>query len=260
MSYQTIIFEKKEGVGLITMNLPKSMNALEQALLDDLTRVTREIEGDESVKAVILTGTGKAFCAGGDIRRFIQGFTATSALDYLQSIHVFSASWSRLKVPTIAAVNGVAAGAGLTLSILCDLIIAAESAKFSASFINIGLIPDLGLAYYLPRIVGLIRAKDIMYTGRMLESGEARDIGLVTRLVPDDKLAEESFSQALKFAKGPSFGLRATKNITNSGLSLDIAAHLNLEAHLQSMCFQTEDAAEAVRAFLEKRKPSFKGK
>jgi len=259
MGYETIIFEKQDGVAKITLNRPKTLNALEDKMIAELAQVTKELAQDD-VKVVVLTGSGKAFCAGGDLNRFLKGFTLISGVDYVKEIHPWVQDWINLNKPTIAAVNGYAAGAGLSVMLMCDIAIATENAKFSSAFVNMGLIPDLAATYYLPRVVGVQRAKELLYTGRQIESEEAYAMGMVSRVVPADSLDETVMEMAKKLAKGASFAIRGTKKMVNMGLDMDLNALLELEAYMQGMCFATEDSKEAVNAFLAKRKPIFQGK
>jgi len=260
MAYETIVYEKREGVAKITLNRPKTMNALERKLLDELSQATKAVAQDDEVKAVIITGSGKAFCAGGDLNRFIEGFNLISGVDYVKAIHPWVLEWINLNKPTIAAVNGYATGAGLSLMLLCDISLASENAKFSSAFVNMGLIPDLAATYYLPRVVGVQRAKELFFTGRQVDSAEAYTIGLVNRVVPNEKLDEEAMALAARMSKGASFAIRSTKKMVNLGLDLDLNSLLEAEANIQGLCFGTEDCTEAVNAFLAKRNPIFKGK
>lgn len=259
MTYEAIVLEKKDSVAWVTINQPNAMNCLVKEVLDELSLATAELAEDESVKAIVLTGAGKAFCAGGDINRFKQGFGFLSGMDYVDGVHRFLKDWMNLKKPVIAMVNGPAMGAGMSLALACDIIIASEEAKFGASFISMGLIPDVGAAYFLPRIVGINKAKEILFTGKILDCEEALEVGIVNRIVPSANLAEEVAALTARLAKGPGFAISCTKRILNSSQDLDFSSLLILESTLQSMCFQTEDSNEAVKAFFEKRRPEFKG-
>ena len=168
--------------------------------------------------------------------------------------------WVNLKKPTIAAVNSPAVGAGLSIVLMCDISIASEQAKFGSAFINMGLIPDLAGAYFLPRAVGPQKAKELLMTGRMVDAKEALEIGLVNRVVSHDHLQDEVFELAKKLAQGPTFAIRNTKRMVNMSLDMDFADLLELESVIQSICFLSEDSKEAVDAFLNKRRPIFKGK
>jgi 2-(1,2-epoxy-1,2-dihydrophenyl)acetyl-CoA isomerase len=260
MDYKNINVEKKENVALITMNRADSMNCLEQGLVEELYAATDDIAGDDNVRCVIITGTGKAFCAGGDIRRFSKGFHMAEAVEYVKSIHPWAMKWINLNKPTIAAVNGHAVGAGLSLSLMCDMSIASDRAVFTSAFIKMGLVPDLAATYFLPRAVGIQRAREIFLTGRQVKSDEAAAMGLVNRVVPHDSLMEEALRLAASLTELPAYALISTKRMANSALDMDLGSLLEMEAQLQGICFMTGDSSEAVKAFLEKRKPRFEGK
>lgn len=260
MSYTSILYEKREGVAIVTLNEPEQMNSLVQTMFDDLAVVTREIAADDEVKVVVITGAGRAFCAGGDINRFKEGFDNVTGIAYVDAIHPWCLDWINIKKPTIAMVNGAAVGAGMSLSLLCDMSIASDRAKLGSAFINMGLIPDVAAAYYLPRAVGVQKAKELLFTGRVVDAQEALSIGLVNQVVPHEKLEEEVMKLAKKLAAGPSFAIGNTKRMVNMGLDIDISALLKLEAYVQSACMNTEDAKEAVDAFLAKRPAEFKGR
>lgn len=260
MEYSAIEYKKENGVATITICRPESMNCLVQAVLDELAAVTKEIAADAEVKAVILTGKGRAFCAGGDLNRFVEGFTPQSAIEYVDLLHPWCMDWINLKKPTIAAVNGAAVGAGMSIALMCDITIASEQAKLGSAFLNMGLIPDLSATYFLPRMVGVHRAKELMLTGRTFGAEEALQMGVVDRVVPQDALLDEARKLAAAFAAGPTYAIASTKRMLNASMDLDLNSLLNLESILQSTCFMTDDSKEAVNAFLEKRKPVFTGK
>jgi len=260
MEYKAILVEKREGVAVVTINQPKTMNALTQPVLDDLMAASADISGDDEVKVVVLTGTGRAFCAGGDINRFMEGFTQNSGIDYIDGIHTCIRSWANMKKPVIAAVNGAAAGAGLGIMLLCDISIMSEDAKVSCAFINMGLIPDCGVAYFLPRMIGMQRAKELIFTGKVLKAGDAYQLGLTSKVVPADELMEKTMELAKQLAKGPSYALRMSKRMLGMSLDMPFDDLLRLESMLQADCFMTEDSKEAASAFMEKRPPKFNGR
>lgn len=259
-NYQAIKVERKGKVAVVTINQPQVLNALVQQVFDDLAMAAVELAQDDSVKAVVLTGAGRAFCAGGDLNRFMEGFTPIGGMDYVEAIHPFVKNWINMKKPTIAAVNGPATGAGMSLMLMCDLSIAADNAKIGCAFVNMGLIPDCSLAYFLPRAVGVQKAKELIFTGRLVKADEAERIGLVNQVVPAGKLMDEAMHLADTLANGPAYAIRMCKKMVNMGLDMNLDSLLSLEAIVQSGCFMTEDSAEAVDAFLNKRKPVFKGR
>jgi len=260
MAYTAIQYEVTEGVALVTLNQPANMNALTQVMADDLMAVLQEVEEDPQVKVVVFTGTGRAFCAGGDINRMREGFDQVSALDYMDSMLRIAKKWNELKKPTIAAVNGAAAGAGLSLVLLSDISIVVSTAKLSCAFINMGLAPDFAMAYYLPRLVGPQRAKELIYTGRIFMPDEALQMGLINRVVEPEALMEETMALAKKLAKGPTYAMRLAKRMLQVSMESDFHTLLDVEGLIQSSAFMSEDSKEAVSAFLDKRKPTFQGK
>ncbi|MDW7729732.1 MAG: enoyl-CoA hydratase [Bacillota bacterium] len=258
--YETIVYEKKEGVALIRLNRPEMMNALEAAMASDLVDAVRDAAGDLNVGAVVLTGTDKVFSSGGDLSKLMQGFELLEGRQWLKEGYGQLLELARIKKPVIAAVNGYAVGAGFSLALMCDLIYAAESAKFGMAFIKVGAIPDCGALYYLPRLVGLQKAKELVFRGSNINAAEAKRIGIVNEIMTDDELVPEVMKVAKNLAEGPSVALAQAKEILNASSSLSLEAVMEMEIYAQSFCFQTEDHKEGVIAFLEKRKPVFKGK
>ena len=259
MGYDAIKYEKSNGIAKVSFNQPKTMNCLVQQCIDELGAITKEIAADPEIKAVILTGEGKAFCAGGDLNRFMDGFDKISGVYYVDAIHEWVRNWVNLKVPTIAAVNGAAVGAGLSIALLCDIIIASENALFGSAFINMGLIPDLGAAYFMQRAVGVHKAMELMLTGRNVKADEAVSIGLANYKVSAEELMSEAEKLAARFINAPSYAVANTKRLIHYAMDMDFDRFLETESFLQGSCFVTEDSKEAVTAFLEKRKPVFKG-
>lgn len=260
MSDKYVLYEKKNSVAWIRLNMPKKMNALEAGLYEELTAAVSLAAADSDVKCVVLTGSGSAFCAGGDINRFNEGFTLDSGREYVKAFNPFTRELVNMEKPTIAAVNGYAVGAGFCLAMLCDVIYAREDAKFGMAFRNVGLLPDLAGMYYLPRLVGLSKAKELTFTGRNIDAAEAERIGIVSRVFSADAFEDEVAKAAESIASGPAFALKEAKKILNESMQMSLEELLLAESYAQGMCFQSEDVAEGVRAFLEKRKPQFVGK
>ncbi|HOL17558.1 MAG TPA: enoyl-CoA hydratase [Bacillota bacterium] len=258
--YETILYERRGNVALITMNRPEVMNALEAPLARDLISAIREAAADQEIGAIVLTGTGKVFSAGGDLGRLMQGFELLEGRRYLKEGYVHLLELARVPKPVIAAVNGYAVGAGFSLAMLCDIILAADTAKFGQAFIKVGAVPDCGALYFLPRLVGLARAKELVFTGDNIDAVEAQRIGIANRVFPADKLLEEALQLGQQLAEGPAVALAQAKEILNKSFDLNLEEVMELEIYAQSLCFQTEDHKEGVLAFLEKRKPVFKGK
>ncbi|MBW1785052.1 MAG: enoyl-CoA hydratase/isomerase family protein [Deltaproteobacteria bacterium] len=261
MSYETLIFEKKEGVGIVTLNRPKRLNALSFQLKDELSAVFDEIGQDDEIKVVILTGGDKAFSAGADIKeRSTMERTQTEAyFDQLKS-HEFYKKLENFEKPIIAAISGVAVGGGCELSLVCDLRIASETAQFGLPEVKIGVIPGAGGTQRLPRLIGITRAKELLYTGEFIDADEAYRIGLVNKVVPLDQFMKEAMSLALKLVQKPPLPVKYLKRAVNVGMQLDLSSALDYEAQVFAMLACSEDRKEGFMAFVEKRKPVFKGR
>jgi 2-(1,2-epoxy-1,2-dihydrophenyl)acetyl-CoA isomerase len=258
MSYETLLIEKKDHVATVTFNRPKQMNALDLVMREELKEVLADLKADSQVKVLILTGAGdKAFCAGGDIGT-MANVTAPAARDRLRSVGLITKMMADMEKPIIAAVNGVAVGAGMNIALAADMIIASETARFRETFANIGLIPDLGGFYTLSVRVGMPRAKELMMTARFIEAKEAEAIGLINRIVPPDQLMKEVNALAANLAKGPSRVYGMIKTAMNLW-PMNLQTYMELEANMQAVAFATKDFDEGRRSFLEKRKPEFTG-
>jgi enoyl-CoA hydratase len=258
MEYNTIMYEKSDRIGTITLNRPKSMNALNSELLKELNQVVTEIESDQEVKVVIITGNDRFFAAGADITEIAGIKTPGDAHRFISLAQSIFDRIEDLEKPVIAAVSGLALGGGCELTLSCDLRIAAENASFGQPEIKIGVIPGGGGTQRLPRIVGLTKAKELLYTADMVDAQEAHRIGLVNKVVPVESLMEEARKMALKIARQPGEALRATKLCVNAGLDMGLKSGLAYEARCFEMLFSTEDQKEGMSAFIEKRKPQFK--
>ncbi len=260
MSYKNLLVEKKESIGWITFNRPQVLNALDAESRRELIDALDELEKDPEVRVVVLTGAGdRAFCAGADVRMFVD-ITPTQAKEYVQLAKAATRKIETLKKPVIAAVNGFAMGGGCEIALACDIVVAARNAKFGQTEINVGLIPGAGGTQRLPRIIGLRKAKELIFTGELLDANEALELGLVNRVVdfPDLVPAVQQIAQKLK-EKSPLI-LRFAKECVNKSIESNLQTGLALESELFSFCFSTEDQKEGVTAFLEKRQPIFKGR
>jgi len=264
MSYETIIYEKEEGIGVITLNRPDSLNALSRKLTQELGAALDEIEADDEIKVVIITGGPDAFCAGADIKER----AASSGKSISQSqVYFFQLKANRFftriedfEKPVIAAISGVAVGGGCELSLVCDLRIASESARFGLPEVKLGVIPAAGGTQRLPRIIGVTKAKELLYTGDTVDAQEAYRIGLVNKVVPVENLMEEAKAMAQKLAKRPPLPIKFAKRTVNAGMQLDITSALDYEAHCAALLIMSEDRIEGFKAFAEKRKPVYKGR
>ncbi|MFC1823599.1 enoyl-CoA hydratase/isomerase family protein [Thermodesulfobacteriota bacterium] len=257
MSFKTILIEKKDQITKITLNLPEKRNALDMVMRVELLHAMRDISDDEDVKAVVLTGAGKAFCSGGDLRT-MENLTAVAGRIRMKKGQRLIKAMIELEKPIIAAVNGPAAGPGVSIALASDFLIASESAKFAIPFVKVGLVPDWGLLYFLPLRIGIARAKEFMILGKTLDAREADLLGLVNKVVPPEELEGEAFALASKLAKGPLQCQAMIKSALNHWpASLD--SLLEMESSMQAVAFSSEDFIEGRQAFLESRKPDFKG-
>ncbi len=260
MAYENILFQVDQGIATITFNRPKAMNALNQTLLAELSRALDEIAADEGVRVLVLTGAGeKAFVAGADITE-LATFTALQAKVFSCAGHAIIAKLQELPIAVMAAVNGFALGGGSEIALACDFIYAAENAKFGLPEINLGLIPGFGGTQRLPRLVGANRAKELIFTGKMISAAEAAQIGLVNKVVPSAGLMEEVLKTARDIAAKGRVSLRAVKQAINRGLNTDLATGCSIEVDAFALTLASTDAKEGTTAFLEKRKAVFTGK
>lgn len=259
MSYEYIL-EKVQGQTLfLTLNAPEKRNALIMEMRHELLEALDRAEQNDVVRCIVITGEGKAFSAGGDLTA-LKELNALEGRKRLQASQPLMMKLLEIEKPIIAAVNGAAAGAGFSLTLLCDYIIASEQAFFVQSFVNVGLIPDFAAMHFLPYLVGVQKAKELMFLGERISAEEAEQIGIVNRVVPADQLESETVKIAETLAKKAPISIGMTKKIMNHHLNRDLKTLLELEAQGQGICFQTEDFKEGVTAFFEKREPQFKGK
>jgi enoyl-CoA hydratase/carnithine racemase len=260
--------EKHDGIAILTLNRPEQLNAIgEHAHCADIVAAIENIGDDPSINVAILTGSGRAFSAGGDLQRMkdrngigpLDSPAATRA-NYRQGIQRIPRAFQNLEVPIIAAVNGHAVGVGCDIACLCDIRIASDRAKFAASFIKMGLVPGDGGAWVLPRVVGFSKAAEMLFTGDPLTADQALACGLVSQVVPADKLMDTARALAQRIVVNPAKALRMTKRLLLHAQQLHLDEVLEMSAAMQALAHETEDHAEAVSAFLEKRSPSFTGR
>jgi enoyl-CoA hydratase len=255
MGYENIILEKEENIAIITFNRPEAMNALNNQTRAEFRAAIEDVAADDTIKVLILTGSGKAFVAGSDIKEFNQ--TTPYAA---HNITRLGEMVEKLEKPVIAAVNGFCLGGGNEIAMGCDIIIASEKAKFGQTEINIGIIPGGGGTQRLPRLIGACRAKELIFTGDIIRADEADRLGLVNRVVPMDELMPAARELAKKIATKSAAALKLAKTAINRGMQTNLESGLKYEYELYSLSLSLEDKAEGVAAFLEKRKPQFKGK
>lgn len=262
MDESPVLLEIADGVAAVTLNRPDKLNAFNEAMLHGLVNTFDRMERDAAVRAVLITGAGRAFCAGQDLgeRAIAPGAAPPDLGDTLERLYEpLVKRITGLPKPVVAAVNGVAAGAGCNLALVCDLIIAGRSASFIEAFVRIGLVPDAGGTFALPRLVGLQRALGMALTGDAIDAERALEFGLVWRLVPDEALLDEAMALARRLAAGPTTALGLTKRLLRASFDHDLEAQLGLERELQRQAGRTSDFTEGVTAFLEKRPPRFSG-
>jgi 2-(1,2-epoxy-1,2-dihydrophenyl)acetyl-CoA isomerase len=263
--YKTLLFSINDQVAIITLNRPDNANGMSMDLIEELAAVAKqcqlEVEAGR-VRVVVITGSGKIFCAGGDIHSFASfGDKVAEAIGRLAGyLHEATSLFMRMNVPVITAINGAAAGAGFSLAMIGDLVIAGQSANFTMAYTAIGLSPDGAATYTLPRIVGMRRAQELMLLNRRLSADEALQWGLVTRVVADEQLMPEVNALAKKLASGPTQAFATVKMLLNAGVDNTPEQQMALEGKNLSALSASTDGREGIRAFLDKRKPGFTGK
>jgi len=260
MSYENLIFENQDGIGIITINRPQALNALNADTMAELDALVDAIAKDPSVKVVIITGAGdKAFVAGADIA-YMQPLSAAEGRAWGKAGQAVFDKIENLPQPVIAAVNGFALGGGNELAMACDIRIASEKAKFGQPEVTLGITPGFGGTQRLPRLVGKGRAKELLYTGDMIDAAEAYRIGLVNKVVAPEELMDAAKALALKIMSRSPVAVAMCKAAVNEGIDADLQTGVAYEAEVFGLCFATGDQKEGMAAFLEKRKPAFTGK
>ena len=259
-----LLYEQDGAVVTLTLNMPEKHNPIsEKPMIEALVGALDRVNQDKSVRCVILTANGKSFSSGGDMKAMQAELEARSANPartpayYVYGIQKLPLAFTKCEVPIICAVNGAAVGAGNDLTTMCDIRIAGESARFAESFVKVGLVAGDGGAWLLPRTVGFSKACEMAFTGEMIDAQEALRIGLVSKVVPDAELLDTARAMARKIAANPGPSLRMTRKLLQHGREMGLASSLEMAAQMQALAHTTADHAEAVNAFLEKRKPVF---
>ncbi len=254
-----IKFTIENGVGIITLNRPDKFNSFVRQMAFDLQKALDDCESNSAVRAIYITGEGKAFCAGQDLAEAIDPEQTELPKIVEEHYNPIIERLRKIEKPIVCGVNGVAAGAGANIALACDITLAGESVAFIQAFSKIGLIPDSGGTYYLPRLIGMQKSAALMFLGDKVMAVEAEKMGMIYKAVADENLQEEALAIANKLAKMPTKGIGLTKKLLNESFNNSLTEQLNLEGELQNEAGQTYDYNEGVNAFLEKRKPEFKG-
>lgn len=259
--YKTIRFEVSNGVATITLNRPEGANSINMELAKELMQAAISCDKDKAIRAVLITADGKIFCPGADLKYLAsQGDEIAGELAEVATYwHTATAHFARMSAPVIIAVNGTAAGAGFSLAISGDIVLASESAKFTMAYTGVGLSPDGAASYNLPRLIGLRRTQELMLTNRLLSASEALEWGLLTRVVSAEELLSEARAMAEKFAKGPTLAYGTVKKLLMASFDSSIEGQMELEARGITEMSATTDGKEGIKAFLEKSKANFCG-
>ncbi len=261
-SFETVQFERKDGVAWIRMNRPKELNAFNLTMGRELCSAANHCGAEKSIRAVVLTGTGRAFCAGGDVQEMHRHLQDKGRADLFlreltMALHAFVAEIARMRKPVIAAVNGTAAGAGMSMSLACDLALAVEGSRFVLAYTNVGLVPDGGSSYFLPRLVGLRKAMEIAYFNEPIGSEEALRLGLVSRVFPVGTFEEEVSRAAQRLASGPTATYGRARNLMRLGLLESLESQMENERQGIVQSSLAGEFREGVTAFVGKRRPDF---
>jgi len=257
-----LLYDVADRVATITLNRPDKLNAFTGEMIDTWASSLAKAQADEQVNVIVVTGNGRAFCAGGDVARMGDGEpTPLQHKNQLwDHVHRIPKTLEGVDKPVIAMVNGLTVGAGMGMSLMCDVRIAAESARFSTGYVRVGLVPGDGDTYFLPRLVGSAKALELLWTADFIEAADALRLGIVNRVVPDAQLKEATYAFAKQIADGPQVPIRMIKRLVYQSLRLDLRTHLDLVSSHMAVVRRTEDHAEGVAAFKEKRPAKFKGR
>lgn len=258
MEEAVVLYEKIGQIAKITLNRPKALNAMNGELVSTLAVRLDDAAQDNEVRVIILTGNGKGFCAGGDLAYLKQLTNVIEARAFITEVGALVKQIQSIAKPIIAMVNGVAAGAGFNLALACDIVFAADTARFAQSFVKVGLVPDCGGMYLLPKIIGIHKAKELMFTADLIGAAKADEMGFLNRVIESDNLEAETLAFAEKLLFSAPIALGMVKQMLNGMEDMTLENWLVHEADMQTLCMQTQDHQEGINAFLEKRVPQFK--
>ena len=258
---ENIMLHKENRIAVLTLNRPKLRNALDMDTYEEIGSAIEDVKNDPELRVLVITGAGDSFCAGLDLNfaAVIKKMSATELIGFIKKLQLIF-NFERIKIPVISSVKGYAMGNGCDIALASDFIFAAEDAKFAMAYTNLGLIPDIGGTFRLPKLVGLAVARELILTGDQFDAERALKIGMVNRVMPADKLMDETMKFADKLAKRAPIALSMAKAAIYNSLGSDLYKSFEFEAYMQNICIQSEDVNEAISAFLEKRSPDFKGK
>ncbi len=259
MNYEGLTLDKEAGIAMLTLNRTEQLKEISLQMAQSLGKEVYEVDKDNSLKVLIITGAGRGFCAGLDVSTFAQ-IDEMSQEELGDFMRILALPLYNLSKPAIAAINGVTVGAGLSIAMLCDIRIASEKARFSLGFVRMGLIPDCGATYSVPRIVGTAKAMELMISGDTLDAAEAQRMGIVNRVVPEEEVMKAAEELADRITRGPSIATELIKRAVRRSLYNTFEQQVEWENFAQYVCLRTEDHKEGVRAFFEKRPPEFKGR
>lgn len=263
MEFTDVIYEKQDGIATISMNRPERLNAFGGSMLEEMAEAVVDARDDDSMRVIVITGKGRAFSAGGDVGSLGPQSGSSTAFDqrrWLVSTQTFVSLFRSVEKPIIAAVNGAAVGGGCDVALACDIRIASDRARFGEVFAKVGLFPGTGGCYMLPRIVGTAKALELIWSGDIIDAAEAERLGLVTKVVPDERLMEETREFAQRFVNGPPLAMALAKAAVYRGLDMSVHDALSYAATAESITLTSEDHKEGSRAFFEKRAPVFRGR